>query len=144
MGVRGGPSVTEAAMDLPMPSPFDDGRPEAGASPSPCATGDIPGDRALAKALDGLEDDVPDRVARAIRWLRDPTKRWIRLPMGVAFVIGGLLWFLPVLGLEMLPIGLLLIAVDVPVLRKPVGSATLWLECQWNRLRRHWRNRRRQ
>lgn len=109
----------------------------------PCRVGDIPGDIALTQALDGLEDETPDRVARAIRWLRDPTKRPVRLVAGIAFILGGLLWFLPVVGIEMLPIGLLLVAVDVPPLRRPVGRATLWLECHWLRLARRWRHRRR-
>jgi hypothetical protein len=35
----------------------------------------------------------------------------------VLFLIGGCFWFLPILGLEMIPIGLMLIAIDVPFLR---------------------------
>jgi hypothetical protein len=38
------------------------------------------GRRELDKAYKGLEREVPDRVVRAIRWLRDPGSRWIRLP----------------------------------------------------------------
>jgi hypothetical protein len=44
-----------------------------------------------------------------------------------------------VLGIEMLPIGLLLIAQDVSFLRRPVGRGTLWLEHKWLALRRRWR-----
>jgi len=73
-------------------------------------------------------------------FLRDPEARWIRIPLGVLFVLGGLLWFLPVLGIEMLPIGLLLIAQDVPFLRGPVGRLTLWLERKWSALRRWWKH----
>ena len=40
-------------------------------------------------------------------------------------------WFLPVLGLWMLPFGLLLIAYDVPFLRKPVGYFTIWGAEKW-------------
>lgn len=116
-----------------MPDSSDPGR-----GPPPCQTGGIPDDKALTQALDGLEDEVPDRVARAIRLLRDPTKKTIRMIAGALFVLGGFLWFLPVLGLEMLPIGLLLLAMDMPFLRGPVGRGTLWLECQWNSLRRRW------
>ena len=88
---------------------------------------DDDGSKALDKAFEGLEEETPDRLSRAIRWLRDPEARWIRIPVGVLFIAGGLLWFLPVVGIEMLPIGLLLIAQDVPFLRKPVGRAMLWL-----------------
>lgn len=95
----------------------------------------------LAKALNRLEDETPDRVARAIRWLRDPAQRWVRLPLGMLLILGSLLSFLPVLGIEMLPLGLLVVALDVPPLRGPVGRGTLWLEDRWCRLRRRWRRR---
>jgi hypothetical protein len=36
----------------------------------------------------------------------------------------------------MLPIGLLLVAQDVPFLKKPVGRAMLWLEHRWLRWKR--------
>ncbi len=96
----------------------------------------------LDQAYDQLEEEVPDRVSRAIHWLRDPGARWIRIPVGVLFILGGLLWFLPVLGIEMLPIGLLLVAQDVPFLRRPVGRAMIWLEGKWVALRRQWMRRR--
>lgn len=97
------------------------------------------GQRELDRAFDGLEREAPDRVARAIRWLRSPASRKVRIPLGVLFIIAGFLWFLPVVGIEMLPIGLLLIAQDVPFLKKPIGKAMLWLEERWIA----WRKRRR-
>lgn len=97
------------------------------------------GQRILDRAFDELEEEVPDRVTRAIRWLRSPASRKVRIPLGLLFIAGGLLWFLPVVGIEMLPIGLLLIAQDVPFLKKPVGRAMLWLEHRWQ----SWRARRR-
>jgi hypothetical protein len=100
------------------------------------------GRRELDRAYDELEDEVPDRVSRAIRWLRDPKARWVRIPLGLLFLAGGLLWFLPVVGVELIPIGLLLLAQDVPFLRKPVARGTLWLERKWRALRRWWRERR--
>ncbi|HYD40310.1 MAG TPA: hypothetical protein VEB43_05730 [Anaeromyxobacter sp.] len=100
------------------------------------------GRRELDQAFEGLEHELPDRVSRAIRWLRDPKGRKVRLPLGVLFLVGGLLWFLPVVGFELIPIGLLLIAQDVPFLRKPVAKGTLWLEARWRTLRGWWRKRR--
>jgi hypothetical protein len=35
--------------------------------------------------------------------------RWIRIPIGLLFIIAGFLWFLPVVGIEFLLVGLLLI-----------------------------------
>jgi hypothetical protein len=100
------------------------------------------GQKELDQAYEGLERELPDRLVRSIRWLRDPSSRWIRLPLGLLFIIGGLLWFLPVLGIELLPIGLLLIAEDVPFLRKPVARGMIWLERKWVSLRRWWKRRR--
>jgi hypothetical protein len=46
----------------------------------------------------------------------------IRVPTAALFMLGGLVGFLPVLGFWMLPLGLLLLAVDLPLLRAPVGG----------------------
>ena len=50
--------------------------------------------------------------------------------------LGGVFSFLPVLGLWMLPLGLLLLAHDVPFLRKPVGRFTSWGAQRWAKFRR--------
>lgn len=97
----------------------------------------------LEQAYDVLEQEAPDRVARAIRWLRNPKGRWVRLPLGLVLVVTGFFGFLPILGYEFIPLGLLLIAQDVPPLQKPVGTATLWLERKWIELRDRWRRRHR-
>lgn len=90
----------------------------------------------LDRAYQELEKHAPDRLARALRWLRNPRGRWVRLPLGIVLVVGGLLGpVVPVLGIEFIPIGLLLIAQDFPPLREPVAQMTLWLERQWVRLR---------
>ena len=97
----------------------------------------------LDQAYDGLEQETPDRVSRAIHWLRKPEARWIRWPLGLALIVAGFFGFLPVLGIEMIPVGLLLIAQDVPFLRRPVGAAMLWLVRKWRKLRHWWRHRKR-
>jgi hypothetical protein len=95
--------------------------------------------RKLDQAYDELEEQTPDRVSRAIRWLRDPKGKWVRLPLGL-IIIGANLFgpLVPFLGVEFVPLGLLLIAQDVPPLRKPVANMTLWLERKWA----NWRERR--
>lgn len=107
---------------------------------------DEKGEQLLNEALDELERESPDRVTRIIRWLRKPEARRIRLPLGILCIIASFFWFLPVIGLEYLPIGLLLIAVDVPFLRRPVALFVLWMEDRWVELkrwyRRKWRTRR--
>lgn len=99
------------------------------------------GKETLDQAFDKLEDEAPDLLTRAICWLRKPQARLVRLPLGILFIVAGFLWFLPVLGLEFLPIGLLLIAQDVPFLRRPVGRMTLYLLDRWIRLRKWWARR---
>ena len=96
----------------------------------------------LDQAFDRLEQEVPDWLARKIRWMRKPQARAVRLPLGVLCILGSFLWFLPVLGIWFLPLGLLLIAQDVRFLRRPVGRLTLYLLDRWTRLRRWWAQRR--
>jgi hypothetical protein len=96
----------------------------------------------LEKAFDQLEHETPDVVTRAICWIHRPEARSVRLPVGIVCIAASFFWFLPVIGIELLPIGLLLIAQDVPVLRRPVGRMTLFLLNRWVRLRKWWKGRR--
>ena len=94
------------------------------------------GKRILRQAFRDLERELPERLARVVRRLRHPDARWIRMPVGLLAVVGGVFSFLPVLGIWMLPIGLLLIAYDVPFLRMPVGYFTIWGMEKWAAFRR--------
>jgi hypothetical protein len=89
----------------------------------------------LRQAFRHLEHEVPGKVARVLRNLRHPQAKWIRMPVGILFVLGGIFSILPVLGLWMLPLGLLLMAYDIPLLRKPVGHFTIWAIRKWASLR---------
>lgn len=100
------------------------------------------GKELLDEAFDELEREAPDRITHIIRWLRSPEARKVRLPLGILCIVASFFWFLPVIGIELLPIGLLLVAVDVPFLRRPVGLFILWLEDRWLALKRWWRRRR--
>jgi hypothetical protein len=101
------------------------------------------GRRILDKAYDELESELPDKVARVVHWLRAPERWWLRIGIGLLFIAAGLLWFLPVVGIEFLPVGLLLIAQDIPFLQKPVGNAMLWVVEKFRELRERWRARKR-
>lgn len=90
----------------------------------------------LNRQLDRLEQELPNSVSRCIRWLREPSARWIRIPVGVLLIIGGIFSILPLLGLWMLPLGLLLLAQDLPFLRRPTRRALLWIERRWVRWKR--------
>jgi hypothetical protein len=96
----------------------------------------------LEKAFDELARAVPDSLRTAIDWMRTPRARFVRLPLGILCIIGSFLWFLPVLGLWFLPLGLLLIAQDVPFLRRPVGRMTVYLLDRWTHFRKWWARKR--
>lgn len=46
----------------------------------------------------------------------------IRVPVAILLIIGGLLAFLPILGIWMLPLGLLLLAVDIPAMQPLIAG----------------------
>lgn len=56
-----------------------------------------------------------------VRFLRADHSRLIRIPLGILMIVGGVFSFLPLLGIWMLPLGLMLLAVDIPFLRGPVA-----------------------
>ncbi|MEY1554659.1 hypothetical protein AB3Y40_03405 [Yoonia sp. R2331] len=62
-------------------------------------------------------------AARPLAFLRHPWLWLIRVPIAFMLILGGFLAILPVFGLWMIPVGLLLLAVDVPRLQSPVAGA---------------------
>lgn len=70
------------------------------------------------RRVERLIDRLPNRVQATTRWLRRPSSRWVRVPTGVLLVFGGLLSILPLFGVWMLPLGLMLLAEDMPPLRR--------------------------
>jgi hypothetical protein len=78
-----------------------------------------------------FEDRLPPRLARFVGWLRKPSSRLVRIPLAILLIAGGIFSFLPVLGLWMLPLGLLLFAQDVPILQKPLARMLGWVERKW-------------
>ncbi|MBF9032395.1 hypothetical protein HKCCE3408_18505 [Rhodobacterales bacterium HKCCE3408] len=58
------------------------------------------------------------RVLRVLVWIRAHVPPGVRFVLGLLLICGGLLAFLPVLGLWMLPAGIAVAAMDVrPLLR---------------------------
>ena len=86
------------------------------------------------RRLESLVARLPGRFRNATLWLLRPESRWARIPAGLLLILGGFLSLLPVFGLWMLPLGLLLIAEDVPVVRRSLARALDWLEDR----RPHW------
>jgi hypothetical protein len=84
--------------------------------------------------LERLIDRLPSRFRTTVRWLRKPSSRWMRIPAGALLIAGGLLGILPLLGFWMLPLGLVLLAEDVPLLRTWRDRILSWIEQR----RPHW------
>jgi hypothetical protein len=78
-----------------------------------------------------FEEKLPPRMARFVRWVRRPSSRLVRIPLAILLVFGGIFSFLPVLGVWMLPLGLILIAQDLPFLQGPMARMLGWIERKW-------------
>ena len=78
-----------------------------------------------------FEGKLSPRLARFVGWLRKPSSRLVRIPLAILLMAGGIFSFLPVLGLWMLPLGLLLFAQDTPILQKPTARTLGWIERKW-------------
>lgn len=86
-------------------------------------------------AADARLDRQFERISRQVPasrgflgWVRKPHMHLVRIPLALLLILGGIFSFLPVLGLWMLPLGLLVLAVDIPPLRRPVGDAIVRLQ----------------
>jgi hypothetical protein len=77
----------------------------------------------LDRKIDRIADELPESAAGFLRWLREPSSRWVRVPIALLLIVGGILAFLPVLGVWMIPLGLLFLAQDVPFLQRPMLKA---------------------
>ena len=55
-----------------------------------------------------------------------PTWRPLRIALGIAFLAGGVFAILPVLGLWMIPVGILILSVDIPFVRRLRRRTEVW------------------
>jgi hypothetical protein len=77
---------------------------------------------------------LPTRLQTGVRWLRRPSVRWVRIPVGLLLILGSVFSILPIFGLWMLPLGLVLLAEDVEPLRRGMNRLLAWIEHR----RPHW------
>jgi hypothetical protein len=84
--------------------------------------------------LERLIERLPASMRSAMRWMWQPSARWVRIPAGVLLCLGGVFGILPVLGFWMLPAGLIVLAEDVPPIRRATSRILDWIE----RRRPHW------
>ena len=62
-----------------------------------------------------------------------PQSKPIRIGLGILLVAFGLVGFLPVVGFWMIPLGLLVLSVDVPIVRRWRRQLAVW----WHRDRKN-------
>ncbi|MFN0192357.1 MAG: hypothetical protein ACKVP5_10345 [Aestuariivirga sp.] len=70
--------------------------------------------------------------------IRLPRSTILRVMLGIALIIGGILGFLPVLGFWMVPLGIVVLSIDFPVVRRFRRNTTVklgyWLHRRWPNL----------
>jgi hypothetical protein len=75
----------------------------------------------LRRQFDALGRGIP-ATRGIIAWLLADHMRRLRLPIACLLILGGFLSILPVFGIWMLPLGVMLLAVDIPLLRPTVSA----------------------
>jgi 1,4-dihydroxy-2-naphthoate octaprenyltransferase len=67
-----------------------------------------------------------------------PKSPILRMVLGAIFVLGGFLGFLPILGFWMVPVGLVILSVDIPAVRRFRRNMNVrlgnWLKRRYPRL----------
>lgn len=106
------------------------------------SSADAKSERIIHRRLDRAELHLPGVLAAWVAHLRRPSASWLRVPLGVLLIVGGVLGFLPILGFWMVPVGLMLLALDVALLRRPTARMMIAGERGWRRVRRRWRGER--
>jgi hypothetical protein len=85
--------------------------------------------------LDSSDDPRPPSGRAQIRLgkyrIPLPRSRAARIALGIALLAGGMLFFLPVLGLWMLPLGLIVLSGEFAAVRRWRRKVALW----WGRRR---------
>lgn len=92
--------------------------------------------RRFERQFSRLQDKMPKTLRGWLYWLRQPYARLVRWPLGFLMVLGGIFSFLPVLGVWMLPLGLLLLAIDLPILQGPIADWLIRIGRWWENVRR--------
>jgi hypothetical protein len=101
---------------------------------------DAKGPSRINRLFDRIERRFP-ATAGFLSWLRKPQSRIVRIPLAILLVLGGILSFLPILGIWMLPLGLLLLALDIAFLRTPIAAAIIRGGRRWQEWRRQRKRR---
>lgn len=92
----------------------------------------------LDRYFQRIEQHLPASARRFFHWLRQPSSLIVRIIVSLMLMIGGVFAFLPILGFWMLPLGLIIIAQDLPFLQAPLVRVLRWTERKWE----NWQQRR--
>jgi hypothetical protein len=92
----------------------------------------------LDRYFQRIEQHLPPSIRRFFHWLRQPSCLLVRIVVCILLIVGGVFSFLPILGFWMLPLGLIIIAQDLPFLQAPLVRILRWIELKWE----NWRQRR--
>jgi purine-cytosine permease-like protein len=65
-----------------------------------------------------------------------PRSRIVRIGLGVLLIVGGLLGFLPILGFWMIPLGMIVLAEDFPIVRRWNRRAAVAIKRWWKGVKR--------
>lgn len=63
-----------------------------------------------------------------------PRSRLLRIVIGVLLMLGGLFSFLPIFGVWMIPLGLLVLSIDIPRVRRWRRRFAVWFHRRYPRL----------
>jgi hypothetical protein len=91
----------------------------------------------LDGCLDAFAQRLPETAARFVRWITGASLAVVRIPLGLLLIVGGIVGFLPILGFWMVPLGLMLVALDIPFLRPPMIRLMRWINRKWPRQQSH-------
>jgi hypothetical protein len=81
--------------------------------------------------------DIKARMRRIFSRKNLPRSRWARIAIGLLLALGGFVGFLPILGFWMVPMGLTVLAIDIPIVRRFTRRAKVVLTRWWRRVRGH-------
>ena len=82
----------------------------------------------LDEQVERLAARLPRRLAQFVRWLRKPSSRFVRMPAAILLILIGVIGIFPIVGLSLIPLGLVLVAQDVPPLRPSIARMLAWIE----------------
>lgn len=85
----------------------------------------------LDEHLERFERRLPESVRGFAHWLRKPETGLVRVPLGIVLILFGVVGFLPIVGFWMVPLGLLLLAIDIAFMRPPLIKLLDWIERRW-------------